>query len=57
MCDKPMGGINHIGCLPFIRPDGFKHRIDQRDLLFFESAGIKVTQMVKLKNCKRFTAD
>ena len=57
MCDKAMGGINHSGCLPFVRQDGFKHRIDQRDLLSFESAGIKATQMVKLKNFKRFPAD
>lgn len=57
MCDKPVGGINNIGSLPFNRQHGFKHRIDQRDLLFFESAGIKATQMVKLKNGKRFPAD
>ena len=57
MCDKAMGGINHSGCLPFVRQDGFKHCIDQRDLLSFESAGIKATQMVKLKNFKRFPAD
>jgi hypothetical protein len=57
LCDKPLGSIDNIGYRPSIRQHGFKHRINQRNLLSFESAGVKATQMIKFKNGERFPAD